>query len=150
MPLDIDRVNQLLAQLERYIQDLGRLKDKPESEFNLESDTEAIAERRTYKAIQAALDIGQHIISSQALGVPRFYRDVFSVLGQRGVISAELQAKLEKMAGTRNILAHEYAQIKPEIIYEIVQKDYQDLIKFAEAVSDFIREKNEKSADNVK
>jgi uncharacterized protein YutE (UPF0331/DUF86 family) len=124
MAFDKDQISQKLAQLEEYISKIRKYGQSPESEFTADSMVEAAAERAIYS------DLG--------FGPPRFYRDLFVQLGQHGVISQELQPKLEAMAGLRNKLAHEYAVIKPKEIYQVAKQDYQDLIEFAKQISSYI------------
>ena len=100
---------------------------------------EAAAEREVYKVCQQVIDIAQTINADLGFGPPRFYRDLFTRLGDKKIISKGLQVKLEKMAGLRNKLAHEYAKVNPEEIYRVVTRDYQDLIEFSEAVAKYIK-----------
>lgn len=127
-----------LAQLESYLKDLESLRQKPATEFTPNSDTEVLAERRVYKAIQAALDLGISLNNQLGLGTPNTYKDVFINLHQKEIIDTNLMEKLVHMAGMRNIIAHEYASIDPNKIYTVIQTDYQDLISFAKAVNSFI------------
>lgn len=142
MPLDIDGLNQKLAQLEGYIVQIKDFGQKPEAEFTSASLVEAAAERIIYKAAQTAIDIAQSINSELGFGPPRFYRDLFIQLGERGVISSELQTKLELMAGLRNKLAHEYARVDPKQIYQVAKQDYQDLIEFARQIASYLQKNN--------
>ena len=139
MPLDKDQISQKLAQLEEYISKIKKYGQSPESEFTADSMAEAAAERVIYKAAQQVIDIAQSISSSLGFGPPRFYRDIFIQLGENGIISKELQTKLEAMAGLRNKLAHEYAVIKPKEIYQVAKQDYQDLVEFAKQVSSYLQ-----------
>jgi len=139
MPLDKDQISQKLAQLEEYISKIKKYGQSPESEFTADSMAEAAAERVIYKAAQQVIDIAQSISSSLGFGPPRFYRDLFIQLGENGIISKELQTKLEAMAGLRNKLAHEYAVIKPKEIYQVAKQDYQDLVEFAKQVSSYLQ-----------
>ena len=139
MQLDRDQINQKLAQLEEYVSQIKKYGQKPESEFTADSMVEAAAERVIYKAAQQAIDIAQSISSSLGFGPPRYYRDLFIQLEKRGVISKELEPKLEAMAGLRNKLAHEYAMINPKEIYQVAKRDYQDLIEFAKQISSYLK-----------
>lgn len=139
MPLDKDQINQKLAQMEEYVSQIKSYGQKPESEFTANSMVEAAAERVIYKAAQQVIDVAQSISSSLGFGPPRFYRDLFVQLGERGIISKELQAKLEAMAGLRNKLAHEYAVINPKEIYQVAKQDYLDLIEFAKQISSYLQ-----------
>src|SRR3989338_1845721 len=105
MPLDKDQINQKLAQLEEYLKQIKELQKLSLSEFNEQSMVEAASEREIYKACQQVIDIAQTICADLGFGPPRFYRDLFTQLGQKKVISSELQVKLERMTGLRNKLA---------------------------------------------
>lgn len=139
MPLDRDQINQKLAQLEEYLRQIKSLQGQPKDEFNDKSMVEAAAEREVYKACQQVIDIAQTVAADLGFGPPRFYRDLFTQLGQQKIISGVLQKKLEKMAGLRNKLAHEYAKVNPEEIYRVVTEDYQDLIEFSEAIAKYLK-----------
>lgn len=139
MQLDKDQIGQKLAQLEEYVSQIKKYGQEPESEFTADSMVEAAAERTIYKAAQQAIDIAQSISSGLGFGPPRFYRDLFIQLGQRGVISKELEPKLVAMAGLRNKLAHEYAVINPKEIYQAAKQDYRDLIEFAKQVASYMQ-----------
>lgn len=139
MPLDKDQINQKLAQMEEYVSQIKSYGQKPESEFTANSMVEAAAERVIYKAAQQVIDIAQSISGSLGFGPPRFYRDLFVQLGEREIISKELQAKLEAMVGLRNKLAHEYAVINPKEIYQVAKQDYLDLIEFAKQISSYLQ-----------
>ena len=60
------------------------------------------------RACEAALDMGQHLIRHEKLGVPQSTRDVSELLAQGGWIDAELADKLKCMVGFRNIVVHDY------------------------------------------
>lgn len=63
MPIDIDALKLKLRQLEEYISDVKKLRDRSEAEFTERSDAEILAERHIQKACQTALDIANHIIA---------------------------------------------------------------------------------------
>ena len=55
------------------------------------------------RACEAALDMGQHLIRREKLGLPQSARDVFALLAQAGWIPAPLADGLKRMVGFRNI-----------------------------------------------
>lgn len=138
MPIDIQALKLKLRQLEEYISDVKKLRDKAESEFVERSDTEVLAERHIQKACQAALDIANHIIAEEGFGQPTMYRDLGYILAQEGVITSDLAKKLEEIAKFRNRLVHEYAHLDPKIIYIIVQTHIDDLSEFAQQIYKYI------------
>lgn len=133
-----EKLDQKFAQLEEYIQKVKALRKYSKSEFNEESLIEAAAERRLYKVVQCVLDIAQIIVSNFALGEPKHYKDLFTKLGAKKIIDSELQKRLEKMAGFRNVLAHEYTYVKPKKVYQYVHKGMDDLVKFVKEIKKFV------------
>ncbi|HVR41760.1 MAG TPA: DUF86 domain-containing protein [Thermoanaerobaculia bacterium] len=89
-------------------------------------------------AIQAAIDVATHIVADQRLGEPSAARDLFTILGRRGVIDGPLAERLARMVGFRNILVHEYEDLDLEIVRHIVREDVGDLLAFASAVRNSI------------
>jgi uncharacterized protein YutE (UPF0331/DUF86 family) len=85
-------------------------------------------------AIQAALDVGSHILSDERLGEPETSRDVFRLLGRAGVVSADLAVRLEEMAGFRNVVVHLYQDVDLGIVRDVVENHLDDLLQFAAAI----------------
>lgn len=123
-----------LAQLEGYVAEVVELRGEPKAAFVKTSMLEAAAERRLEKAIQCAIDIASYIVSRNALGNPAHYRDLFLFLGRAEILPPLLVKRLEKMAGFRNILIHEYEEVDENRVYQAVHQDIDDLVAFARAV----------------
>lgn len=138
MPVDKQILQQKLGQLEEYINDVKKLRARPESEFVERSDTEVLAERHIEKACQASLDIANHLVAEQGLGQPTMYRDLGYILAKANIITKDMAVKLEKIAKFRNRLVHEYAHLDPKIIFQIVHYDIDDLVEFANQIHKFI------------
>lgn len=58
------------------------------------------------RACEAALDMGQHLIRRERLGVPQSARDVFALLADGHWIESALADALKRMVGYRNIAVH--------------------------------------------
>ncbi|MEQ9464979.1 MAG: DUF86 domain-containing protein [Haliea sp.] len=86
------------------------------------------------RACEAALDMGQHLIRRERLGVPQGARDVFTLLNQGGWITAELADVMKRMVGFRNIAVHEYQQLQLPITVSIIQHHLDDFLAFGKAV----------------
>lgn len=123
-----------LAQLEEYVAEVRELRGEPKTAFAKASRLEAAAERRLEKAIQCAIDIASYIVSRNALGNPTHYRDLFLFLGRAEILPPLLVERLEKMAGFRNILIHEYEEVDENRVYQAVHQDIDDLVAFAKTV----------------
>jgi uncharacterized protein YutE (UPF0331/DUF86 family) len=85
-------------------------------------------------AIQAALDVGSHIVSDERLGEPDTSRDVFRLLERGGFVSSDLGKRLEQMAGFRNVVVHLYQDVDLGIVRDVVENHLDDLLAFAAAI----------------
>ncbi|MCR5863684.1 type VII toxin-antitoxin system HepT family RNase toxin [Aquincola sp. J276] len=60
------------------------------------------------RACEAALDMGQHLVRRDQLGLPQSARQVFDLLARAGHIDVALADAMKRMVGFRNIAVHEY------------------------------------------
>ncbi len=74
------------------------------------------------RACEAALDMGQHLIRRERLGVPQSAREVFTLLAQSGWIDTDLADSLKRMVGFRNIAVHDYQTLQLPITILIIQQ----------------------------
>lgn len=62
-------------------------------------------------AAEALFDAGNHILAGEFHENPGEYREIAPRLAARGVLSTATAARLESLAGFRNVLVHDYATI---------------------------------------
>ena len=107
------------------------------------ADSDSFAENQTrqdaailniQRACEAALDMGQHLIRREKLGVPQSARDVFTLLAQGGWIEDELADVLKRMVGFRNIAVHDYQQLQLPITVSIITKHLGDFLDYSKII----------------
>jgi uncharacterized protein YutE (UPF0331/DUF86 family) len=86
------------------------------------------------RACEAALDIGQHIIRRESLGIPQSARDVFTLLAQAQWIDATLAEQMKRMVGFRNVAVHDYQTLQLPITVNIITLHLQEFIEFNKQV----------------
>lgn len=72
------------------------------------------------RACEAALDMGQHIIRRESLGLPQSARDVFALLAKAEWIGETLSEAMKRMVGFRNVAVHEYQTLQLPITLNII------------------------------
>lgn len=137
--VDPDTVRSRLGKLEQYVRGLADKQDCTLEEYRRDADRQDIVERRFVKAIQASIDVASHVVSKQGYREPENYGDVFAILGEEGVLGAETADRMVEMAGFRNVLAHEYADILDERVYDHLQ-DLDHFRRFAGEIHSFLQE----------
>lgn len=86
------------------------------------------------RACEAALDMGQHIIRRQSLGLPQSARDVFALLAQAGWITDALAESMKRMVGFRNVAVHEYQTLQLPITLNIITAHLDEFSEFSRSV----------------
>ena len=123
----ITKIRECVAILRRYAL-------LPEKSFLASVDISGNAERQLQVAIQAVIDVGNHVISDMDLGVAKDYKDIFRILAKNRIVSAALSRRLAAMTGLRNVLVHDYLDVDLKIVYRILKKDLADFETFMAAI----------------
>jgi len=86
------------------------------------------------RACEAALDMGQHLIRREKLGVPQSARDVFALLAQAKWIESALAESLKRMVGFRNIAVHDYQSLQMPITVNIITQHLDEFLCYSAAL----------------
>lgn len=137
--VDPERVRSKFGTLEADLSDLAARQDVGKQEYRTDRDIQAIVERRFQTAIQACLDVAAHIVAAEGYREPADYGDLFRILEEEGVVSSNVAERMVEMAGFRNVLAHQYATIDHDRVYEHLQ-EIDHFRRFVREVTTFIEE----------
>jgi uncharacterized protein YutE (UPF0331/DUF86 family) len=137
--VDPEAIRRRLREIDRRLGRLRAIQGEGRVAFLSDEALQAQAERHLQLAIQAAIDIANHVVAEESSQTPEDYPSTFSALGSIGVIDAELADRLRSAAGLRNILVHAYLDVDPEILWESLGK-LDDLERFATGVEAFLQE----------
>ena len=132
-----DRVRSKLGRLEEYLRGLDEKRTCTRTQYRSDRDLQDIVERRFEKAVQASLDIAAHVVSSEGFREPRNYGDLFVILGEEGILDEKTKEEMTEMAGFRNVLAHDYADIVDDRVYDHLQ-DISRFRRFAVAIDEYL------------
>ena len=86
------------------------------------------------RACEAALDMGQHLLRRDRLGIPQSARDVFTLLAQGNWISQTLAESLKHMVGFRNIAVHDYQTLQLPITVSIIESHLDEFLQYSQAL----------------
>jgi len=139
MPLyDADRLLKLVSQMRESAGHLRRLGGISQDVFLADPDKIASAKYHFIVAIEAAIDMGNHLISRNGYRAPEDYADTFSVLAEAGVVEKSFAEKLKDMARFRNRLVHIYWEIDTPQVYAIMSERLGDFREFIDALARFL------------
>ncbi|WP_119153870.1 type VII toxin-antitoxin system HepT family RNase toxin [Caldimonas tepidiphila] len=86
------------------------------------------------RACEAALDMGQHLVRRERLGVPQSARDVFALLSRAGWIEPALADALKRMVGFRNVAVHDYQALQLPITVKVITEHLDEFLDYSRAL----------------
>ncbi len=124
-----------LTSLREHVGRLRRRRSGDLDSFRIDVDRQDALSMSLLVAIQDALDIALHIASDEGWGVPASYGEAFTLLADHGAIEQTLAAELAAMAALRNRLAHGYASVAAERVWNELPAGLASLDAFAAAMA---------------
>jgi uncharacterized protein YutE (UPF0331/DUF86 family) len=132
--VDRDLLLRKLALIDEYASQAAEYRGVTVDAYRGDWRTQRIVERTLQLAIEACLDVANHLIADRRLPVASTYAEAFQVLSDQGILEAPVRDAMIGMAGFRNVLVHEYARINPGVVVDILQKQLSDFQRFRDAV----------------
>ena len=119
-------IRKRLTKLDEYLAVLGDLQKYTRAEFLENPERYGSAERFLQLAVEALIDLGNHVIADLGLGEVDSYGDIPSLLAAEGHLAEGSKETWIQMIGFRNILVHEYLDIDRSIVYDVLQERLGD------------------------
>ncbi len=88
-------------------------------------------------AIEACIDVAQHICATEGWGPPADNGDAVRLLGEHGVLTTELAISIRRAVGFRNVLVHDYIEVDDSIVVNRL-KSLDDLKEFVRQVAAYV------------
>jgi len=136
--VDAGRVRRLLDRLRLETARLRDLAERPAADLLGDEVAIAAVQFRFVVAIEVCIDLGQHLIASEGLDAPDTYADVFAVLAEADVLTAEQAVSLRAMARFRNRLVHLYDETDEAEVVRALHEDLDDFDRYRQAVARYV------------
>lgn len=134
---DTGLIMEKLKELDRYLKQLEVYKEITAEELADNLDQLWIVERGLHLSIQILLDIGNHLLAGAGITVED-YSGIIIKLTELGAIPVEFGKKIKGMAGFRNILVHEYANVDLKKLVVVLHEGLTDFRDFANYIIKYI------------
>jgi uncharacterized protein YutE (UPF0331/DUF86 family)/predicted nucleotidyltransferase len=129
--LDQQRIMQKIDYIRNTCQPaLWQLATLPADRFTTDPIALGAAKYYLQTAIEAMLDMANHIMSRQGLGTFETHARTFEVLVEHGILQREYLETYQQMIGLQNRLVHVYETIDPAILHGIVTETLEDFDAF--------------------
>jgi uncharacterized protein YutE (UPF0331/DUF86 family) len=135
---DQEKMVKLVSQLRNSVERLRYLSGLDKTVLDHDPDKLGSAKYHFIVAIEACIDICNHIISCNAYRAPEDYADTFAVMAEVKALDRGFSEELKKMAKFRNRLVHIYWEVNDEQLYEILRTRLDDFKTFLDSISAFL------------
>lgn len=148
---DKERLIRHIDFLERELKDFLQIKVLSWKEYQRDSVKRRNVERWIENIINSAIDISKVILAIENMLIPQTYREILHDLGATPYFNEEFSSKLSRWAKLRNIVAHEYLDIRWENIKEFINNAEPIFEKFVKVVKSQVigdKKRNSKGKNN--
>ncbi len=140
--IDKIRLIRLVDFLESEIKDWEKFKILDKKIYETDIPNRRNTERWAENIVNSSIDIAKIILASEGKKIPQTYKEILQNLSFVEGFDSQAAEKLSNFAKLRNVLAHEYLDIRFQRISDLINNAeaiYGELIKFTK---DLIRKEN--------
>lgn len=140
--VNTDRIIELMNETEKALYRLKELRNTKENLFLSDFRNIDATKYNFIMAIEACIDICNHIVAKLAKRMPKDYADCFKILNEIGFIrDDQLIHRLMNMARFRNVLVHFYWKVEDKKLFKILKENLGDIEQFLEILKEEIKMK---------
>ena len=129
-------INNKIESLRKCLQRIESKKPFTLNELIDDYDLQDIICLNIERSVQLCVDIAAHIISESEANAPDSMSDSFTALRKLNYINEDIEIRMKKAVGFRNIAVHTYQDIDWEIVYSIVTKNLNDFVEFVKEIDE--------------
>lgn len=131
---NIDVIENKISAVKKYLTILEDYKKYSKKDLVSNIIVQGAVERFLYLVCQASIDLADAIVAYKKFRKPTALRESFDILQEEKVIPIDLAEKLVDMVGFRNVIAHDYAKVDYDVVYDVLQNQLQDILEFIEII----------------
>jgi uncharacterized protein YutE (UPF0331/DUF86 family) len=133
--VDRDLVASKLAELAGHVARVRTRRAATADDLRRDRDALDVVAFNLMLAVQACADLASHMIADEGWPPATSLGGAFERLRDHGVISEAVCGALGRAVGLRNVIAHGYAGVRPELVHAAATAGLGDLEAFAREVA---------------
>lgn len=136
-PEDRSRLIRYLDFLEEELADFPKFSRVDQSTYTSNRDLRRNLERWIENIVNCSIDIAKTLLALEGREIPGSYREILRALGSIPPFEEEFGKKVSRWTALRNILAHEYLDIRWPRIEEFLRQAepvYRELVRTLKTV----------------
>lgn len=132
MPEERERLIRFVDFMESELADFGKFSSVDWKSYSSDRDLRRNLERWIENLVNCSIDMAKVILVAEGKAIPSTYREVLRGLGTTSLFDEKFGGDISRWASLRNILAHEYLDVRWDSIRRFLdhsEPDYKALVK---------------------
>lgn len=134
-----ERIIKHINFLEKEIEDYSFFKDLNWEQYQIDRSRRRDVERWIENIVNSSIDISKLILTAEGIRIPDTYREIVSSLSLVKGFDKEMVEKISRWVSLRNIVAHEYLDIRWASIKRFIQETEPLYKSFIENVKNYLK-----------
>jgi uncharacterized protein YutE (UPF0331/DUF86 family) len=130
----VERISQKISKIKEYVKYIEDLGKECHQKFKIDPVYRGALLYYLYLMADTCIAVAEMIIKRRELRAPQSYSDAFDILGDNNILEKEFAYSFARIAGFRNLLAHDYEIVDAQIICQDILKKIPDVKKFLHQV----------------
>jgi uncharacterized protein YutE (UPF0331/DUF86 family) len=118
----MERIRQKIGRLREYLVIIDSLKDDCPEKIVTDRIFRGALLYHLYLAADTCVTLAEMVIKERNLRPPQSYTEAIDILGEQGIIEQAFAHQFARIAGLRNILAHDYEKLDHHLVCQHVLK----------------------------
>lgn len=139
--IDKDRLSRMVVFLEKEIEDFEKFRKIDQATYISDTSLKRNIERWVENIVNSSIDTAKIILASEKKQIPETYRLIIENLGTVGNFDPGVATNLSNFSKMRNILAHEYLDIRFSQIKKFTEQSEESYKYLIDFIKKFINKK---------
>ena len=140
--IDEEVLVEKLRHINQYTDELHQMRGISIEAYENDVMRRRAVERTFMNLIQACIDLSRHIRRGLDRDPQESAKDEIVAIGDAGIISENVEAKMAEAVGFRNVLAHQYGDINDKTVYDILHNDLHWFERFQQQIAQWLQEQD--------
>lgn len=135
--IDKERLGRMISFIEQEVLEYSKFKKVSQMEYQTNRDVKRSFERWSENIVNVSIDIAKVLLASEKRAIPETYKAILEGLMVLPDFGEEMAKKLSQFSKMRNLLAHEYLDIRYSMLKKFVDESeptYIYLVGFAKNI----------------
>ncbi|MBI1870251.1 MAG: DUF86 domain-containing protein [Chlamydiae bacterium] len=131
-------INSKIEKLKEYLSYLKSYQKSSLQELENDYTLQGAVLHYLQLTIECTIDIGELLISELKLRKPEGAREVFKILAENKILPENFAQNFSPVAGFRNIIVHEYAEVDMKKVHPFLENDLEDFEHFSQYIAEYL------------